>query len=105
MKNENLRLTKTTIAVLQQLLAATDEHPAYGSEIAYRADLEVSTVSYILKRLREIGWAEGWHEDDGLHIPGPGRYYHELTPVGYENAVKALLARDRRRREQFRRFY
>jgi DNA-binding MarR family transcriptional regulator len=102
--NEEIRLTKTTIAVLEVLLAATNDRPVWGTYIAYVADMEQSTVSMILKRLRELGWVEGWREKESEGL-GHERYYHELTPVGYQNAVRSLLTREDRRRKQFKRYH
>jgi DNA-binding MarR family transcriptional regulator len=99
-KNETVRLTKTTIAVLEALLAASDDRPVWGRNIAETADMETSSVSVILTRLRGLGWIESWWEDTSGY-GGHRRQFHELTPVGYSKAVKALLAREERRRRIF----
>lgn len=100
MNDEEVRLTKTTIAVLEALLAASEDRPVWGHSIAESADMEPGSVSMILKRLRKRGWIESWWEESGNHY-GRSRRFHELTPVGYRRAVKALVAREERRRKMF----
>lgn len=100
MRGETVRLTKTTIAVLEALLAASEDRPVWGRYIAERADMETSSVSVILKRLRELGWIESWWEDTSTSGGHP-RQFHELTPVGYRRAMRALVAREERRRKIF----
>lgn len=102
MTDNMIRLTTTRIAVLKELLVATDERPLWGMEIAYRTNLEQSTVSSVLKDLRELGWAESWVDEDGEG--GATRRYHELTPVGYQKTMQVLLARTERRRRTFRNY-
>lgn len=98
--DEYMRLTKSTIGVLEALLAASDDRPVWGQAIAHDMDLEPSSVSLILKRLRERGWIESWPEDDAARY-GRNRLFHELTPIGYQRAMRALLARQERRNRMF----
>lgn len=100
MSNETIRLTKTTIAVLEILLANDRDRRVWGHLIAEMADMEPGSVSMILTRLRDRGWIESWWEDEPEGF-GRSRRFHELTPVGYRNATKVLLARQERRRKMF----
>lgn len=104
MSDSLTRLTTTRIAVLEQLLAVSDSQPLWGMELAYRTNLEPSTVSNILKDLREMGWIESWIDEDNPRGGGRARRYHELTPVGYKETMRALLARTERRGKQFRNY-
>jgi PadR family transcriptional regulator, regulatory protein PadR len=95
-----LRLTKPTIAVLEVLLAATDDAPAWGLSICRDADLGSGTVYPILDRLTERGWTRSW--DEAVPHPGrPSRRYYELTNAGRAQAQAALEARRARRHLRF----
>ncbi|WP_435601332.1 PadR family transcriptional regulator [Streptomyces sp. C10-9-1] len=86
------RLTKPTIAVLEVLLAATDDTPAWGLSICRDADLGSGTVYPILDRLTEYGWVSG-REETAPHPGRPPRRYYELTGAGRRKALAALEAR------------
>ncbi|MFI1585540.1 PadR family transcriptional regulator [Embleya sp. NPDC020630] len=90
------RLTKPTIAVLEVLLAATAEAPAWGLFICAEADLGSGTVYPILDRLQTIGWAT-CRDETGPHPGRPARRYWELTGTGRAQARAALTARRARR--------
>ncbi|MFJ3795661.1 PadR family transcriptional regulator [Streptomyces sp. NPDC090088] len=92
----NIRLTKPTIAVLETLLAATDDSPAWGLSICRDADLGPGTVYPILDRLAERGWITS-HEETGPHPGRPARRYYELTGAGRQQSMQALEARKARR--------
>jgi DNA-binding PadR family transcriptional regulator len=91
------RLTKPTIGVLEALLAATDERPAWGLSICTDADLGPGTVYPILDRLIERGWIASRDETEP-HPGRPARRYHTLTEQGRAEAQAALATRDARRR-------
>ncbi|MEV7616195.1 helix-turn-helix transcriptional regulator [Streptomyces sp. NPDC089799] len=91
------RLTKPTIAVLEVLLAATAEAPAWGLSICAQADLGSGTVYPILDRLTQRGWLTSRDETDP-HPGRPPRRYYELTGTGRSEARAALDARAARRR-------
>lgn len=94
------RLTKPTIAVLEVLLAATDDRPAWGLSICIDADLGSGTVYPILDRLAERGWVESW--DETTPHPGrPPRRYYQLTASGRAQAQAALEARRALRQKRF----
>ncbi|MFK0173436.1 PadR family transcriptional regulator [Streptomyces sp. NPDC090306] len=95
----NIRLTKPTMAVLDALLSATADKPAWGLSIIRDADLGPSTVYPILERLQERGWITS-HEETGPHPGRPARRYYELTGTGRMQATEALKAREAR----FKRF-
>ncbi|MER5212991.1 helix-turn-helix transcriptional regulator [Streptomyces sp. NPDC002838] len=90
------RLTKPTIAVLEVLLAATDDAPAWGLSICREADLGSGTVYPILDRLLERGWVTSYDEAEP-HPGRPPRRYYELTGTGRSQAQAALDARTARR--------
>ncbi|MER5839554.1 PadR family transcriptional regulator [Streptomyces prasinus] len=89
------RLTKPTIAVLEVLLAATDDAPAWGLSICRDADLGSGTVYPILDRLLKRGWVTSRTEADP-HPGRPPRRYYELTGAGRASATAALDARRNR---------
>nr|WSY53046.1 PadR family transcriptional regulator [Streptomyces sp. NBC_00886] len=92
----DIRLTKPTIGVLEVLLAAKDDDPAWGFSICREADLGPGTVYPILERLEGREWVRSWPEIS--HHPGrPGRRYYELTALGRKQAGIALEARKARR--------
>jgi len=90
------RLTKPTIAVLEVLLASTDDTPAWGLSICRDADLGSGTVYPILDRLTERGWVTSY-EETGPHPGRPPRRFYELTGAGRQQATQALEARKARR--------
>ncbi|MFF0095295.1 PadR family transcriptional regulator [Streptomyces canus] len=92
----NIRLTKPTIAVLQALLVATSDKPAWGLSICRDADLGPGTVYPILDRLTERGWITS-HEESTPHPGRPARRHYELTSTGRQAATEALEARASRR--------
>ncbi|WEP00344.1 PadR family transcriptional regulator [Streptomyces sp. FXJ1.172] len=92
----NIRLTKPTIAVLETLISATDDAPAWGLSICRDADLGPGTVYPILDRLSERGWVTSY-EETSPHPGRPARRYYELTGAGRQQATQALEARKTRR--------
>ncbi|QNP71267.1 helix-turn-helix transcriptional regulator [Streptomyces roseirectus] len=92
----NIRLTKPTIAVLEALISATSDQPAWGLSICRDADLGPGTVYPILDRLAERGWVIS-REETGPHPGRPARRFYELTGVGRMQANEALEARKARR--------
>ncbi|MFF7259451.1 PadR family transcriptional regulator [Streptomyces sp. NPDC008159] len=94
----NIRLTKPTIAVLEALLSATSDNPAWGLSICRDADLGPGTVYPILDRLAERGWVTS-HDEAGPHPGRPARRFYELTGTGRQLATQALEAREVKRRK------
>ncbi|MGW3152795.1 PadR family transcriptional regulator [Streptomyces sp. NPDC001089] len=92
----NIRLTKPTIGVLEVLLSATADAPAWGLSICRDADLGPGTVYPILDRLTERGWITS-REETGPHPGRPARRFYELTGSGRLLASEALQARRARR--------
>jgi len=95
------RLTKPTIAVLEVLLAATQDAPAWGLSICRDADLGSGTVYPILDRLLERGWVSSYDEAEP-HPGRPARRYYELTGTGRLQAQDALAARRAKRSLRYR---
>lgn len=86
------RLTKSVIGVLEALLAATNDKPAWGLSICADADLGPGTVYPILERLRTNGWITS-EEETEPHPGRPARRYYQLTDDGRVQAQAALEAR------------
>lgn len=91
-----IRLTKPTIAVLETLLSATSDRPAWGLSICREADLGPGTVYPILERLAERGWVTSYQET-AAHPGRPPRRFYELTGTGRQQATDALQERRARR--------
>lgn len=89
------RLTKSVIGVLEALLAATDDKPAWGLSICAHADLGPGTVYPILERLTQHGWVTS-REETEPHPGRPARRYYCLTEDGRTLATSALEARRNR---------
>ncbi len=96
-----LRLTKPTIAVLEILLAASDDNPPWGLSFCHDADLGPGTVYPILDRLKIRGWVTAWTENEP-HPGRPPRMYYALTGTGRAEATAALEARQAKRRTALR---
>ncbi|MFJ4081130.1 PadR family transcriptional regulator [Streptomyces iakyrus] len=92
----NIRLTKPTMAVLETLLSAAEDAPAWGLSICRDADLGPGTVYPILDRLSQRGWVTSY-EEPGPHPGRPARRFYELTGTGRQQAAQALAARKARR--------
>ncbi|MFD7669104.1 PadR family transcriptional regulator [Streptomyces sp. NPDC059788] len=90
------RLTKPTIAVLEVLLSASDDAPAWGLSICRDADLGSGTVYPILDRLKTYGWVTTRVEAEP-HPGRPPRTYYALSGTGRAQAHAALEARRARR--------
>lgn len=91
------RLTKSTMAVLDVLLAADPADPVWRFRICAEADLGSGTVYPILNRLERIGWVvPSWEE------PPPAdrrrRRLYVLSGEGRQEIAAALAARSESRR-------
>ena len=91
------RLTASTQAVLNSILAADDDDPAYGLRVCEETDLGPGTVYPILERLAEIGWLESTWED-GAPSGRPRRRYYKITGKGRVELAAARAAREARKR-------
>ncbi|MFF0009563.1 PadR family transcriptional regulator [Streptomyces tibetensis] len=89
------RLTKSVIGVLNALMAATEDKPAWGLSICADADLGPGTVYPILERLTDHGWVTSWDEAEP-HPGRPARRYYRLTENGRARTQAALEARRNR---------
>ncbi|WP_330358336.1 PadR family transcriptional regulator [Streptomyces chartreusis] len=93
----SIRLTQATISVLNALLTASDDSPAWGLSICQEANLGSGTVYPILERLAEAGWLHSWHET-APHPGRPPRRFYALTRAGRLEATTALAERAAKRR-------
>lgn len=83
------RVTRATRRVLQALLAATEDQPAWGYSICTDANLASGTVYPILDRLESHGWIIGRFETDPPR-GRPRRRYYQLTDAGRRLAEQAV---------------
>ena len=91
-----MRLTKPRLAVLDVLMHAKDDAPAWGLSICREADLGSGTVYPILDAFTQAGWVESWTED-APHPGRPPRRYYKMTSQGRAEAQAAQEARNARR--------
>ncbi|MFE5792939.1 PadR family transcriptional regulator [Streptomyces sp. NPDC056503] len=96
-----IRLTKPTLAVLDILIASTDDNPPWGLSICHEADLGPGTVYPILDRLKTLGWVTTRVEEEP-HPGRPPRMYYTLTGAGRAEAGASIAARSARRRGALR---
>lgn len=82
------------------LLAAFLEdptEPAYGLDLAKRADLASGTIYPLLARMEGDGWVTSeWEDTDPVDAGRPRRRYYRLTPDGARAARAELTAAQRR---------
>jgi DNA-binding MarR family transcriptional regulator len=90
---QRIRLTTTTLAVLNVLMAATTSgEPAWGFRICEQAGLGPGTVYPILDRLERNGWLSGsWEADQPAGRPR--RRFYEMTAIGRAEFAAAAAAR------------
>ncbi|WP_281898106.1 PadR family transcriptional regulator [Phytohabitans aurantiacus] len=95
---EDIRLTSTTVLVLQVLY---EQHVVYGLQVARDTKLMTGTVYPILTRLERAGWvASEWEAgDDADDDRGARRRFYRLTPPAREH-VSELLAKRTREQER-----
>lgn len=89
---QELRLTRTSRAVLQALIEGFEDD-LWGLRICHLTKLPSGTVYPLLARLEDLGWVTTQWEDDGLSAPrttGPRRRFYRLTPNGLVAARAAL---------------
>ncbi|GAB3895648.1 PadR family transcriptional regulator [Microbispora bryophytorum] len=85
-----IRMTSTTRAVLEVLLAAARQDVAtYGLEVCKATGLGSGTVYPILTRLERIGWVRARWEESDAELRGPRRRLYELTGEGRAQAALA----------------
>lgn len=92
---QQLRLTRTTRAVLKALLDGFEDD-LWGLRIGKLTQLPSGTVYPLLTRLEDLGWVETRWEDvgDGAErSTGPRRRFYRLTPDGLVQ-TRAALATD-----------
>lgn len=77
----SLRFTTATRLVLDVVLAATDEDPAWGYRICEEAGLGSGTVYPILERLENEGLVEAYWET-GQPADRPRRRFYTVTGTG-----------------------
>ncbi|MEZ0113762.1 PadR family transcriptional regulator PadR [Catenulispora sp. EB89] len=89
---QQLRLTRTTRAVLQ-VLCDGFEDDLWGLRICHLTRLPSGTVYPLLTRLDDLGWVEARWEDIGVgaeRSTGPRRRFYRLSPDGLIQARAAL---------------
>jgi DNA-binding PadR family transcriptional regulator len=94
---QQLRLTRTTRAVLQALLDGFQED-LWGLRVCHETGLPSGTVYPLLTRLEDLGWVVTAWEDVGSgaeRSTGPRRRFYRLTPDGLARTREVLAERDR----------
>lgn len=92
----HVRLTTTTIKVLDMLLAANPDDPPWGYRICEETGLGSGTVYPILERLEKANWIAGRWET-GQPEDRPSRRFYSLTDTGSREYAAALAAKGKRR--------
>lgn len=92
-----IRRTQPTLAVLRALVEAGEDE-LYAWAVGERTHLASGTVTPILARLREGGWATDRWEQAPPGTGRPARRYYHLTTKGRRAAVELLAEPERRRR-------
>jgi PadR family transcriptional regulator PadR len=90
-----VRLTTTTVTVLDMLLAADPDHPPWGYRICEETGLGSGTVYPILERLEKVGWIAGRWETDQPD-DRPSRRFYSVTETGSREYAAAIAVRRRR---------
>lgn len=89
-REERLRLTAATVAVLRALLVEPTRE-IYGLEVCAAAGLPTGTVHPILARLERLGWVSSEWEDVDARTEGrPRRRYYRLNERGAMRAQAAV---------------
>lgn len=91
---QQLRLTRTTRAVLQALVEGFEED-LWGLRICHETRLPSGTVYPLLTRLEDLGWVSTrWEEqpDSPARANGPRRRFYTLTPDGLVQARSVLAS-------------
>lgn len=84
----HLRISKTTLAVLDALLANPSQW-SYGYAISQRTEIASGTLYPILMRLEKMGWLETrWEEPRGAGRPP--RHLYRLKPPARKPAREEL---------------
>jgi PadR family transcriptional regulator PadR len=84
-----MKMTRTTIAVLQAFMEAGPKHALYGLEIMRSASIMSGTLYPILDRLEDAGWVTAEWEQVDDDVTRPRRRYYKITAEG-SSAVHAL---------------
>jgi|SRR3954453_11181665 PadR family transcriptional regulator PadR len=90
------RLTHSLEAVLDAVMAAPADDPAYGLRICEETSLGPGTVYPVLERLVGYGWVETWQEPE-QPSGRPRRRFYRVTGVGRTEFQQARDARATRR--------
>lgn len=85
-----VRLTQPTLKVLRFLLEKPRERRS-GAEISRSTDVGSGTLYPMLIRLEAAGWLSSeWENIDQRAEGRPRRRFYQLTPLGQNNAHRAL---------------
>ena len=76
-----VRLTTTTVKVLDLLMSADPDDPPWGYRICEETGLGSGTVYPILERLEKANWIAGQWET-GQPDDRPSRRFYNLTEIG-----------------------
>jgi PadR family transcriptional regulator, regulatory protein PadR len=89
-----IRVTNPLLDVLEVLLQAFGNHDdLHGWAIMKATKRSGPTVYGVLDRLENIGWINGWWEDENPEPGKPRRRFYSITPTGATGAREILRER------------
>lgn len=91
-----VRLTTTTVKVLDMLISADPDAPPWGYRICEETGLGSGTVYPILERLEKANWIAGRWET-GQPDDRPSRRFYAVTEMGGREYTAASAGKRRRR--------
>ena len=91
-----LRVTMVILDILDALMNAPPDAPAWGLKLCQQTGYGTSTVYPALDRLMKAGWISDYWEDPSPE-DRPRRRFYEITSTGREQYAAALGKRDERR--------
>jgi DNA-binding PadR family transcriptional regulator len=89
-----IRVTHPLLDVLEVFFQAFDNHDdLHGWAIMKATKRSGPTVYGVLDRLEDIGWIDGWWEDENPEPGKPRRRFYGMTPTGTIGAREILRER------------
>jgi DNA-binding PadR family transcriptional regulator len=96
MAMQRVRLTMVVVDMLDVIMSAPTDDPAWGLRICERTGRGSGTIYPALDRLIKAGWiADRW--EDPAPADRPRRRFYEITPAGREEYAAVLASRANRR--------
>jgi PadR family transcriptional regulator PadR len=96
MSTPRVRMTMVVMDVLDVLMSAPPDDPAWGLKLCEQTGHGTGTIYPALDRLLQAGWIEDrWEEPPPADRPR--RRFYSITSVGHAAYEEAMAARSRRR--------